>query len=272
MCEPDDVKYMLKLMTKLNIVQHIILLAVTVLFCIYNIQVVFANEVQDTDNLINTANVIGFVNKERMERGMDVLTESELLDKVAQKKLEDMINNDYFAHISPEGIDPWQWFFDAGYDFAYAGENLATEYTDVIDQHNAWMNSPKHRKNILDERFTHTGVAVGKKVVNGKEVIITVQVFATPQKISITSPNYTPETFEVPDAIFYKGTKDISEVDANLLNSTNTTILQAGSKNKNSLSDLNNNNKQMIAWAIVGLITIAVVILEYRIFARKRIK
>jgi hypothetical protein len=235
---------------------------------------IFASEVQKDDTLINTVNVIEFVNKERTESGLEALQENELLDTVAQKKLDDMLKEDYFAHTSPEGIDPWQWFFDAGYDFAYAGENLATEYTNVIKQHEAWMNSPKHRKNILDERFTHTGVAVGHKKIDGKDVVVTVQVFATPQKISVTSPNFTPDTFEVPDALFYKGTKDISStIDETNDNLQDVPVLQAETKNVYSTNQGNTDvdmTTRQFAWIVIGIITFFVVLTEYLVFRKKQ--
>jgi hypothetical protein len=244
---------------------------VVIILGMYGVQFVFADEVQN-DTLINAANVIKFVNKERVENGLAILQENELLDTVAQKKLDDMLKEDYFAHISPEGVDPWQWFFDAGYDFAYAGENLATNYADVIKQHEAWMNSPKHRKNILDKRFTHTGVAVGHKKSNGKDVTVTVQVFATPQKISITSSNFTPETFEVPETLFHKEVKNISDsvsrVELFETNPLQENVVSVYDKNKKILQE--NSYVRMLIWIIIGLITLSVIIVEYRIFIRKQ--
>jgi len=240
-------------------------------FIIFGINFVVANENQN-DTLINTSNIINFVNQERIVRNIKPLQENKLLDAVAQKKLDNMIEEDYFAHTSPKGVDPWEWFFQSGYDFAYAGENLATEYTDVIKQHNAWMNSPKHKKNIIDERFTHTGVAVGQKKIDGKEIIIAVQVFATPQKIAITSSNFTPETFEVPEALFYKGIADMSNTKKDV-ELSETLPLQANivniyGKNKRILRE--NSNIRMIAWIIIATITLFVIIAEYCIFVRKK--
>jgi uncharacterized protein YkwD len=265
---------MLEYKIKQNIVRYFTLSVMVIFFGICNVHFIFASEVQKDDTLINTVNVIEFVNKERTESGLEALQENELLDTVAQKKLDDMLKEDYFAHTSPEGIDPWQWFFDAGYDFAYAGENLATEYTNVIKQHEAWMNSPKHRKNILDERFTHTGVAVGHKKIDGKDVVVTVQVFATPQKISVTSPNFTPDTFEVPDALFYKGTKDISStIDETNDNLQDVPVLQAETKNVYSTNQGNTDvdmTTRQFAWIVIGIITFFVVLTEYLVFRKKQ--
>jgi len=41
-----------------------------------------------------------------------------------------------------------------------AGENIAAGYPDAIEAHESWMNSPGHRKNVLEKDFTQLGVGV----------------------------------------------------------------------------------------------------------------
>ncbi len=232
----------------------------SVFLCLYFVGDVVA-VVDKTQNVITPETVIELVNGERELQGLQKLEEDELLDIVAQNKLQNMIEEEYFAHTSPQGTDPWRWFVKSGYDFAFAGENLAIDYTDVNEQHEAWMNSPKHKKNILDERFTHTGVAVRQTQIDGKNVIITVEVFAKPQSVSVSSSNFTPETYNVPEALFHKGvTKEIPvlEVSAMDVYDANKTLIQK------------NSNTKAVAWAIVGGITLLVIIWEYRFFKRKR--
>ncbi|MEA3322836.1 MAG: CAP domain-containing protein [Patescibacteria group bacterium] len=228
-----------------------------------------ANE-ELNDTLINTSNVIEFVNKERVDVGIEPLTENELLNTVAQKKLDNMMEENYFAHTSPNGTDPWEWFLQSGYDFAYAGENLATEFNDVYKQHQGWMNSPKHKQNILDERFIYTGVAVGQREVDGENVTLTVQVFATPPSVSITSPNFTPETFEVPDALFYKGIKDVNAQPQDYVED-DPLFVKAGTTKYNDASQSPKKESQVktFAWIFIGLLVIVIFWLEYHIFATK---
>jgi Fe2+ or Zn2+ uptake regulation protein len=101
------------------------------------------------------------------------------LDKIAADKLEDMVENNYFAHTSPKGINPWFWFEKNKYDYKYAGENLAINFMRVEDQHEAWMKSPTHKKNILNSNYKEIGIAVGAGEINGQMGIITVQEFGT---------------------------------------------------------------------------------------------
>jgi len=128
---------------------------------------------------IRVGNVIQLVNESRTKQGISVLEENKILDQIAQDKLNDMIKNDYFAHTSPQGVNPWEWFSKNKYDYKYAGENLAIGFSEVEDQHKAWMESETHRKNILNDKFQEIGVAVGAGEIHGQLSIIVVQEFGT---------------------------------------------------------------------------------------------
>ena len=99
---------------------------------------------------ITKDSIINLVNKSRAENSASALVENQNLDNAARDKLEDMIKNNYFAHASPTGVTPWFWFEKNGYDYKYAGENLALGFSSAEKEHRAWMDSPTHRKNILN--------------------------------------------------------------------------------------------------------------------------
>jgi hypothetical protein len=123
--------------------------------------------------------VIKLVNDARSAQGLAGLKENETLDKIATDKLNDMISHDYFAHTSPQGVNPWFWYEKNGYDYKYAGENLAINFLVAEDEQKAWMNSPTHRKNILNVNYQEIGVAVGAGKINGQTSIIAVQEFGS---------------------------------------------------------------------------------------------
>lgn len=126
------------------------------------------------------------VNTVRVAHGLPVLRHSEALDRVANDRLHDMITNNYFAHISPTGLDEWTWYKKEGYNFKESGENLA-EYYDTSEQTiTAWMNSPTHRQNILSPKYTETGIAT-----NG---VITVQEFGKTRAEYLSALGYTSLT------------------------------------------------------------------------------
>lgn len=128
---------------------------------------------------INSDSVIKYVNKARTAEGLSALIPNEKLMKIAQDKLNDMIENKYFAHTSPSGLNPWYWFGKNNYEYQFAGENLAINFLKAEDQQKAWMNSLTHKKNILNVNFAETGVAVGAGEIDGQVSIIAVQEFGT---------------------------------------------------------------------------------------------
>jgi hypothetical protein len=123
--------------------------------------------------------VIKLTNKARQSANVAELKRNALLEQAAQNKAQDMIEKNYFAHISPVGRSPWNWINEAGYDYRFAGENLAIDFSSAEKQQQAWMESPLHKKNILNSDYKEIGVAVRRGNIDGRETIITVQEFGT---------------------------------------------------------------------------------------------
>jgi hypothetical protein len=129
---------------------------------------------------MTSSSVISLANHARAEAGLPALTENAKLDAAAEAKAKDMIKNDYFAHTSPAGRDPWYWIHQADYSYKAAGENLAINYEDSNEQQSAWMKSATHRANILNAKYAETGVAVVEGKIDGETSIVTVQIFGMP--------------------------------------------------------------------------------------------
>jgi uncharacterized protein YkwD len=108
------------------------------------------------------------VNRERALHGEAPLLANPHLQQAAQGHTTSMVVNDYFEHIGPGGQTPLQRMREAGYisgsqSSFQVGENIAwgtlwlgTPRSIVA----AWMASPGHRANILDEHFRDTGIGV----------------------------------------------------------------------------------------------------------------
>lgn len=157
-----------------------ILLFVVVSFTASNLQSLF---VISSDWFISTilpAVIIDLTNEERTDGSLSGLTRSPLLDEAARLKAEDMAANEYFSHDSPEGVTPWYWFREVGYTYTYAGENLAVHFTDSGEVVDAWMDSPGHRRNILDEHYTEIGIGTAKGSYKGFPTVFVVQLFGQP--------------------------------------------------------------------------------------------
>lgn len=123
--------------------------------------------------------LIDETNENRMTNDLPALHENSLLDTAAQLKANNMATNNYFAHTSPTGLTPWYWFGQAGYNFEYAGENLAVNFSDSQDVTNAWMNSPEHRENILDANYNDIGMATAQGTFQGRPAVYVVELFGS---------------------------------------------------------------------------------------------
>ncbi|MDP2647869.1 MAG: CAP domain-containing protein [Candidatus Yanofskybacteria bacterium] len=121
-------------------------------------------------------------NNFRNANGLPSLEENFALNSAAVQKLQDMLQNQYFAHVSPTGISPWHWFEVNDYDYSFAGENLAIGFIDASGTVQAWADSPSHRKNMMDSGYTQMGIAVTQGKIKDIEGNVVVQLFGTPVK------------------------------------------------------------------------------------------
>lgn len=124
--------------------------------------------------------IITLTNEERLHNNAGALIENAELGAAAQAKANDMAAKGYFAHQSPDGRQPWDFISAAGYQYQYAGENLAVRFVDSKDVVNAWMASPTHRANIVKPAYTQIGVAMAQGMYKGQEATFVVQYFGTP--------------------------------------------------------------------------------------------
>ena len=116
-------------------------------------------------------------NQARSEIGIAPLTVNPLLERSADLKADDMAQMGYFAHTNLKGESPWEDFKRAGYEYTYAGENLAMDFREAEEVIQAWMESPKHRENILNPKYQEIGIAVTTGTVKGRTVSLIVQHF-----------------------------------------------------------------------------------------------
>ncbi len=137
-------------------------------------------------------------NQNRVANNLPPLKENSLLDAAAQQKANDMVANNYFAHESPTGVTPWHWFDAVGYKYIFAGENLAANFVNSEDVVTGWMNSPGHRANILDTRFTEIGMATAQGTYQGFPTTYVVEVFGTPSPSPIAFVNTAAASAENP--------------------------------------------------------------------------
>lgn len=217
-------------------------------------------------------------NDERQAQNVEPLVVNQYLNKAAELKAQDMATYGYFAHTSPSGKTPWYWLEQVGYNYQYAGENLAINFVDSKDVTNAWMASPTHKANIVKGNYTEIGTGIATGMYEGRETIFVAQVYANPivkkiktnaEKMSIalegTKENPETETAENNPSVLgaevekeeITEQKTVKEIETNLTNKKeiikNPTFLQR------SFSSPRNTANSIIS-IIFGLILISLLL------------
>jgi len=112
------------------------------------------------------ARMLELVNGERMAAGLRPLAADAELEQVARQHSTDMFARGYFAHVTPEGRDPFERMREADVRFLTAGENLVLAPTLQI-AHAGLMRSPGHRANILQRDFGRVGIGIMDGGIHG---------------------------------------------------------------------------------------------------------
>ena len=142
---------------------------------------------------ITPAGLLAATNDQRADEGLPSLRKSERLSKAAMLKANDIIQNQYWDHTSPSGVEPWQWIQKTDYTYSEAGENLARDFSTADGTVAGWMASEKHRENMLKPSYSDVGFAVTTGELNGKPTTIVVALYAKPaaNNINLNTGPYT---------------------------------------------------------------------------------
>lgn len=128
---------------------------------------------------VSIIELLNLTNQKRIDNDLKPLKENQQLNQAASKKAIDMFDKNYWAHNSPDGVTPWVFIKGSGYDYVYAGENLARGFTNATDVVNAWMASPTHRENLLSPNYEDVGFSIRAGKLNGEDTILVVQEFGS---------------------------------------------------------------------------------------------
>jgi hypothetical protein len=202
-------------------------------------------------------------NGERQAQDLPTLTVSPILNEAAQMKANDMATNGYFAHTSPDGKTPWYWLEQAGYNYQYAGENLAINFSDSKDVTAAWMNSPTHKANIVKGNYTEIGTGVATGMYQGKETIFVAQDYANPilkavEQVQSTTAKVTSSvaTTKEPVNVLGAETSQIQNETAKVVQNTPITPIHQPTLWQMLIASPRNTTN-LILYVVFGIITIA---------------
>ena len=100
--------------------------------------------------------VVDLVNEERAKENIPPVSLNRAATDAAQVRAEEAKKS--FSHTRPNGTTCFTALKEAGIAYAYAGENLAGKIKTPEKVVKAWMDSPGHRKNIMNPNYTQIGV------------------------------------------------------------------------------------------------------------------
>lgn len=149
---------------------------------------------------ITATKVLEATNQAREKLNLSKLTLNDKLSTSAKSKAQDMFTKGYWAHNAPDGTTPWSFFQDAGYEYKFAGENLAKDFYNTDSLMTAWMKSPTHKANIVSPNYSEIGIGVVNGQLNGYETTLVVQHFGSPRngQVAPTHDDQLTETVPAP--------------------------------------------------------------------------
>ena len=144
------------------------------------------------ESRLSVIGILGSTNKQRKENGsLPSLSQNSKLSRIASLRIKDMFEKEYFEHQSPSGVGASDIAYEIGYEFILVGENIALgNFRSDEDLVQAWMDSPGHRANILNNRYTEIGIAAEKGLYKDKKVWLAVQIFGRPLRLC-NEPDYS---------------------------------------------------------------------------------
>lgn len=136
------------------------------------------------ESILTSEQILTQTNQLRAQKNLPPLVENPLLDNAAKAKAKDMLAQDYWNHINPQGKTPWQFVREAGYEYQTAGENLALNYMSAESVIAAWRNSPTHNLNQMNPSYSQIGISVERGQLKGKETYLIVAEYASPKSVT----------------------------------------------------------------------------------------
>lgn len=129
--------------------------------------------VEDVSNVNLTteeSELLSLINSERRKNNLPDFQIDEKVQNVARLKAEDLVQNNYFSHISPTYGTPFEMLKANSIKYKTASENIAGN-SNLSDAVNSWLSSDSHKKNILSNDYNYTGIAVVDSIAYGKIIV-----------------------------------------------------------------------------------------------------
>ena len=174
----------------------ILTISFTIYFLIFAFIYILKSDKVSANNL-TIQSIVSETNFVRAQHNLPPLKLNLDLTSGAYLKAYNMIEEQYWDHNSPSGKTPWTFIQKTGYNFRFAGENLAKNFTSSDELVNAWMHSQDHRANILNPNYEDIGVAILKGSLNGDNVTFIVVFYGTTYNDSIKNNTSTTDKITI---------------------------------------------------------------------------
>lgn len=116
------------------------------------------------------SNLLSLINTEREKNNLSHLKIDKELQNVARLKANDLVDNNYFSHISPIYGTPFEMLKSNKISYKTASENIAGNPS-ISGAFDSWMKSESHKNNILSNDYNYTGLAVVDSIAYGKIIV-----------------------------------------------------------------------------------------------------
>lgn len=196
------------------------------IFLIHN--TVMTGDVLGRKATITPEGLLVSANQAREKEGFADLKLNEQLNEAAYAKAQDMLKNQYWAHESPAGVQPWKWFADAGYNYSQAGENLARNFTTSNAVTAAWLASSSHRENVLGATYQDVGFAAVEGEVSGQVTTIVVALYGVPARVGTVAGETQFNKPEIQTGLVAEIGRNIQALPATAVGSLALVTLAAG--------------------------------------------
>lgn len=114
--------------------------------------------------------LLNLINQEREKNNLVKFQIDEDLQNVARLKAKDLVNNNYFSHISPTYGTPFEMLKSYEIKYKTASENIAGN-SSLDSALQSWLNSDSHKNNILSNEYNYTGIGVVDSIAYGKIIV-----------------------------------------------------------------------------------------------------
>ncbi|PJE58258.1 MAG: hypothetical protein COU81_01680 [Candidatus Portnoybacteria bacterium CG10_big_fil_rev_8_21_14_0_10_36_7] len=212
---------MLKIIKKILI--FLSLLSITLKLILVTVIFISPNITSPANIEANAKELIDLTNNYRKNNGLGELIPNPRLTQAAVNKAQDLLNNQYFAHTSPDNKKFSEWIKDVDYKYFYVGENLAIDFNNNHDIFQAWLNSQTHKENIIKPQYQEIGIAVIEGKYQNRQTTVVVQLFGSRvlgeteklnidyQPITRTIDNYFPSDSYLKQIISLKNIEKLNE-------------------------------------------------------------